>query len=361
MKIAIMAPLVTAIREPQLGGSQAFVADLGRGLAGRGHDVHVYAASGSRIEGVELIDTGVDPRALAGTLYRAFGSADAADPLSTAAETAFATTFAAVRSSSSRYDVIHNHAFDAPAVWLATGLRAPVVHTLHLPPDKSVSAALRAAARQRPPPLVAVVSHSQAGAWRRVVPVDAVLPPYPSTRDIPWSATAGQGALFAGRLSPEKGAAQAIDIASSAGVPIHLYGDVYDARYTKEQIDPGPGVDVHEAVPRAELWQAMARAAVVLCPARWDEPFGLAAAEALACGTPVVAFSRGGLLEVIVDGATGFLVPPDDIPAAAEAVSKAPLISRTACRDHAVGHLDLERSLDAHERLYRRAVERSSR
>src|SRR5215472_6379435 len=74
MKIAIMAPLVTAIREPQLGGSQAFVADLARGLAGRGHDVAVYAASGSRIDGVELIDTGVDPRALAGTLYRALGA-----------------------------------------------------------------------------------------------------------------------------------------------------------------------------------------------------------------------------------------------------------------------------------------------
>ena len=74
MKIAIMAPLVTAIREPQLGGSQAFVADLARGLAGRGHDVDVFAASGSRIDGVELIDTGVDPRALAGTLYRALGA-----------------------------------------------------------------------------------------------------------------------------------------------------------------------------------------------------------------------------------------------------------------------------------------------
>ena len=61
MKIAIMAPLVTAIREPQQGGSQAFVSDLARGLAGRGHDVHVYAASGSQIPGVEVIDTGVDP------------------------------------------------------------------------------------------------------------------------------------------------------------------------------------------------------------------------------------------------------------------------------------------------------------
>ena len=210
-----MAPLVTAIREPQLGGSQAFVADLARGLAGRGHDVHVYAASGSRIDGVELIDTGVDPRALAGTLYRAApGSATGAagdageggDPpgaAAAAAEAAFATAFAAVRSR--RYDVIHNHAFDAPAIRLGTGLRAPVVHTLHLPPDRDLSAALRDAARRGRPPVVAVVSNSQASAWRRVVPVGAVLPPYPSTRDIPWSSSAGQGAVFAWPAEPGEG------------------------------------------------------------------------------------------------------------------------------------------------------------
>ncbi len=365
MKIAIMAPLVTAIREPQLGGSQAFVADLARGLAGRGHDVDVYAASGSRIDGVELIDTGVDPRALAGTLYRALGAdggdaGEGGDPpgaAAAAAEAAFATAFAAVGSS--RYDVIHNHAFDAPAIRLGTRLRAPVVHTLHLPPDRAVWAALRDATRRGRPPIVAVVSHSQAGAWRRIVPVSAVLPPYPSTRDIPWSGSAGQGAVFAGRLSPEKGAAEAIDIARAAGVPIHVYGDAYDERYSREQIDPRrglPGVFVHEAVPRPSLWQAMTEAAVVLCPARWDEPFGLAADEAQACGAPVVAFSRGGLREVIVDGVTGFLVPPDDIRAAATAVSKAAGISRRACRDHAESRLDLGLSLDAHERLYRRLV-----
>jgi glycosyltransferase involved in cell wall biosynthesis len=372
MKIAIMAPLVTAIREPPPGGSQAFVTDLARGLAGRGHDVHVYAASGSRIEGVKLIDTGADPRALAATRYRAYGAADPdpdpdtdphTDTATHAADEAFATAFAAVASS--HYDVIHNHAFDAPAIRLATGLRPPVVHTLHLPPDKAMSAALNDAARQGgAKPLVAVVSRSQAAAWRQVGPVDAVLPPYPATRDIPWSATAGHGALFAGRLSPEKGAAQAIDIARDAGVPIRLFGDAYDARYARERIDPRrawPGVDVHEAVPRTELWQAMARAAVVLCPARWDEPFGLAAAEAQACGTPVVAFSRGGLREVIVDGATGFLVPPDDVKAAAEAVSKAVGINRPACRRHAVDHLDLEQSLDAHERLYEQAAKNISR
>jgi len=362
MKIAIMAPLVTAIREPQRGGSQAFVSDLARGLAGRGHEVHVYAAAGSQIPGVEVIDTGIDPRSLAGTFYRAFGPSAGepgqAGPAATAAaESAFTTAYTAMRAT--RYDVVHNHAFDAPAVRLAAALRPPVVHTLHLPPDKAVSAALRDVAGRGKPPAVAVVSDFQASAWRRIVPVDAILPPYPDTGVIPWSGTAGPGALFAGRLSPEKGAADAIDIARTAGIPVDVYGDVYDPGYSREQIGPRrgwPGVTVHQGVPRTSLWQAMARAAVVLYPARWDEPFGMAAAEAQACGTPVVAFRRGGLSEVIMDGVTGFLVPPGDVRAAAEAVSKVAGLSRLACREHAEGRLDLALSLDAHERLYRRVA-----
>jgi glycosyltransferase involved in cell wall biosynthesis len=361
VKIAIMAPLVTAICEPQRGGSQAFVADLARGLAGRGHQVHVYAASGSEIDGVEVIDTGVDPRSLAGTLYRASGPAAGhpgqAGPPAAAAESAFATAYLTMQAH--RYDVVHNHAFDAPAVRLATALQAPVVHTLHLPPDQAVASALRQVAGDSTPPAVAVVSEFQASAWRRVVRVDATLQPYPPTQVIGWSEAPGQGALFAGRFSPEKGAAEAIDIARAAGLPIDVYGDVYDAGYSREQIDPRrdwPDVTIHQGVPRASLWQAMARHAVVLCPSRWDEPFGLAAAEAQACGTPVVAFRRGGLGEVIVDGVTGFLVPPDDVQAAAGAAGKAAGLSRRACREHAEDRLDLELSLDAHERLYQKVA-----
>jgi glycosyltransferase involved in cell wall biosynthesis len=354
MKIAIVAPLVSAIREPQGGGSQAFVSDLSRGLTSRGHDVHVYAATGSDIPGVTVIDTGVDHRSLAATLYRASApvSRDQA-----AAAAAFARLYSILRRS--RYDVIHNHAFDAPAIGLASSLTAPVVHTLHLPPEPAVSAAIRDAASRRPPPAVATVSAFQSSAWSKIAKVDAVLPPYVPTHVIPWSPAAGGGALFAGRLSPEKGAAEAIDIAQLAGMQIDVYGDTYDSVYDQEQIGPRrdmAGVRVHPGVDRSALWIAMARAAVVLCPAQWDEPFGMAAAEAQACGTPVVAFRRGGLAEVIADGVTGFLVAPGDLNAAAASVRRVTGFSRPACRAHAERHLDLDRSLDAHEQLYWRMV-----
>jgi glycosyltransferase involved in cell wall biosynthesis len=359
VKIAIVAPLVSAIREPQGGGSQAFVADLARGLVGRGHQVHVYAATGSDIGGVTVIDTGIDPRSLAATLYRATGQSHSVMGPATAA---FATVYAAVRAH--EYDVIHNHAFDAPAVSLATALGAPVVHTLHLPPDVAVATALRQAAEGENAPAVACVSEFQAAAWRAAASIDAVLPPLVPTRLVPWSATAGEGAIFAGRLSPEKGTAEAIDIAQAAGIRIDVYGDVYDGQYASDQIEPRrslPGVAVHPGIPRASLWAAMACAAVVICPAQWDEPFGMAVADAQACGTPVVAFRRGGLAEIIADGVTGFLVAPGDVRAAAESVRTAPAISRGGCRDHAEKYLDLERSLDAHEQLYRHVVSPGAR
>jgi glycosyltransferase involved in cell wall biosynthesis len=370
VKVAIMAPLVSAIREPQGGGSQAFVSDLARGLVRRGHEVHVYAATGSEIPGVTVVDTGVDPDSLAATLYRAGDSAATGAPdrdpgaaqLALAgpalAGPAFARAYSAVRGT--RYDLIHNHAFDAPAITLAAGLGTPVVHTLHLPPDAAIAAALGQAAEGGRPPAVACVSAFGASTWSEVTRVDAILPPYVPVHAVPWSDAAGDGVIFAGRLSPEKGAAEAIDIAQAAGARIDVYGDVYDAGYARDRIDPRrdePGVTVHPGVPRTSMWAAMTRAAVVLCPARWDEPFGMAAADAQACGTPVVAFNRGGLGGIIVDGVTGFLVVPDDIQAAADRVRRATQLSRSACREHAERHLDLERSLDAHEQLYRRVIE----
>lgn len=86
----------------------------------------------------------------------------------------------------------------------------------------------------------------------------------------------------------------------------------------------------------------------------------MVAAEAQACGTPVVAFRRGALDEVIVDAVTGFLVAPDDIGAAAEAVTRTSELSRSRCREHAETQLDLELSLDAHEQLYARAARAGS-
>src|SRR6267143_1419997 len=350
MRIAVVAPLVTPIREPQLGGSQAVVADLARGLAERGHEVDVYAAAGSVIPGVTVVDTRVRADELTSLLYRA-DRASAAD--SPAGDAAFRTVFDAV--SHVRYDLVHNHAFDPPAVRLACTLESPVIHTLHLPPDAAMAAALDQASRSANPPTVATVSKSAAAGWRRLARVDVVLPNGVPVNQIPWSEGGGGHLLFAGRFSREKGAADAIAIDRSAGVPIDLYGEPYDAEYARDEVDSHrgePDITIQGGVPRTTIWTLMARACAVLCPAKWEEPFGMAAAEAQAAGTPVIAYDRGALAEVVRHGKTGFLVPADDVVDAAQRVRQVAMISRADCRRHAEANLNLEATITAHERLY---------
>ena len=350
MRIGVVAPLVTPIREPQLGGSQAVVADLARGLAERGHAVQVYAAAGSVIPGVTVIDTGVRADALSTLLYRAERSSAAE---SEAGEAAFRTVFDALNRA--HYDVVHNHAFDPPAVRFASTVEAPVIHTLHLPPDAPMAAALEQASRSPNPPTIATVSKSAATGWRQVARIDAVLPNGVPVDRIAWSETGGDRLLFAGRFSPEKGAAHAIAIARSADVPIDLYGEPYDPEYARDEVDSHraePDITIHGGVPRTTIWKLMARACAVLCPVRWEEPFGMVAAEAQAAGTPVIAYDRGALAEVVRHGKTGFLVPADDVVGAAQRVRQVAMISRTDCRRHAEANLNLEATITAHERLY---------
>ena len=145
MKIAIVAPLVSAIREPQGGGSQAFVSDLARGLAGRGHEVHVYAATGSEIPGVTVIDTGVDPTSLLATLYRA-GSSAARDQ--DAATSAFAAT---VIPCTDRYPKSTSFS-SCPIAKLAPSLSCPVsVDAVAYPRSTPVASSLGSIAPPHPP------------------------------------------------------------------------------------------------------------------------------------------------------------------------------------------------------------------
>ncbi len=342
MRIGFVAPHVTAIRDPQLGGSQALLADIAVGLTERGHDVVVFAASGSEIEGVRIVDTGINPEMLEATFFRAPrspGRPDSGDH--DIARDAFAHVYSLVRGLG--FDVVHNHAFDVPAIELAPA-DVPVVHTLHLPPTESIARALHNATAT-----VACVSDSHARAWRRMIEVDVVLRNGVPVDRIPWSERAGEGLLFAGRFSAEKGATDAIEIARSAGTEITVVGSAYDERYAAA-IRSGGGVHVLDALPRAQLWELMARSLAVLCPVRWDEPYGLVAAEAQAAGTPVIAFARGALVEIVADGVTGFLTR--DVGEAAAAVSNVPQLDRAHCRKHAETHLSLERTLDAHEVLY---------
>ena len=160
---------------------------------------------------------------------------------------------------------------------------------------------------------------------------------------------------FLGRISPEKRPDRAIEIAKRAGVPLKIAAkvDKVDQTYFDEQIRPlikGPGVEFIGEVNDSEKQAFLGGASALLFPIDWPEPFGLVQIEAMACGTPVVAWRRGSVPEVIDEGVSGFMV--EDIDEAVAAVHKARSLSRQAVRDRFEQRFTIERVAHDYVRVY---------
>jgi glycosyltransferase involved in cell wall biosynthesis len=340
MRIAVIASPVTPLRPQQSGGAQAFVSDLAAGLARRGHDVRLHCAEGSEVPGVRLVMVPVPVDASA-ALVMPGGRAPAPAPgVAAALEAMF-------RSIAAETDAVSQHAFDAPAFELAKGF--PVLHTIHLPP--LVPAVVQAAAGVDSARL-ATVSVSCRASWKSAgVTIDRVL-----ENGVPELPVDGGPvvavALVAGRFSPEKGIEHALEAAHAAGIRVWVAGAAYDPGYAPDLT----GAERLGSLPRDDLRRVMGRSAVTVCAVRWEEPFGLVAAEAQMAGCPVAGYRRGALPEVVEEGVSGVLVEPDDIQALARAIRRCLMLDRRAVRASAMRRLGMEEALDRYESALREAA-----
>lgn len=160
--------------------------------------------------------------------------------------------------------------------------------------------------------------------------------------------------LYLGRIHPDKGAHAAIEIARKAGYPIKIAGLIQDEDYFNAQLKPH--IDNDKVVFLGNAGPAMRNellgsARALLHPIFFEEPFGLSVVEAMMCGTPVIAFARGSMPELIVDGTTGYLV--NDIAEAVSAVKKLKQTDHYACREHACRNFSLERMIDEYISAYK--------
>lgn len=351
LRIALLAPLVTPLLPEQYGGSQAVVSDLGAELRSRGHEVAVFASRGSRIDGVELVQLDVNSANLQDVLHRGDGHSQVTDALTRSFRLAYETI-------GDGFDVVNNHGFDPPAITEAMVLASPVVHTLHMPPTPEMIKAIALTRESRSQ--FVCVSRSQAEFWGDEIVDRVILNGVPIHR-IPWEGNPDFYVMFAGRLSREKGAHIAIDIAKHAGIPIVIAGPIYDNVYAEEEIrsrTESEGVRMLGHLSRDTVWRNMSRAQAVIVPSLWDEPFGLVAAEANAAGTPVLATKRGGLAEILEEGVTGFYIDPLDTRSAARALHRSSELDRKEIRRRAAEKFSLARMASTYEEVYEQAKHR---
>jgi glycosyltransferase involved in cell wall biosynthesis len=349
LRVCLVASSRYPVREPFAGGLEALTHALATELSRRGHDVTLFAAPGSdpalRLE--ELPVPVFEPSAAARR------DVNAPSDVWMAEHHAYLGLMLGLVRDPDRFDVVHNNSLHHLPVAMAPALRTPLVTTLHTPPVPWLESA---AALAPDSAVFTAVSRSTSQAWAHVVPSTTVLNGVDVSR---WHAGPGGGpAVWTGRLVREKAPHEAIDAARLAGVPLVLAGPAPDEVYFEAEVAPrlGPtAVHVGHLDHRA-LGRLLGRASVALVTPAWDEPYGLVAAEAMACGTPVAAYARGALPEVVVEG-TGALAPPGDVAGLAQALRTAARCDRQMVRQHAEEHCSLTRMVDDYERVYARVVD----
>ncbi|MGV6875803.1 glycosyltransferase family 4 protein [Pseudochelatococcus sp. B33] len=304
MKIAQIAPLYEAVPPRLYGGTERIVAYLTDGLVERGHDVTLFASADTQTSA-----TLVPVRERAIRLDPCPLKADHAAHLSMLDE---------VRRRADEFDVLHFHV-DLVHFPFFEALAGRTVTTLHGRLDMSDLG--EAYARWPDYPLVSI-----SDAQRRHLPdanwVRTIHHGVPSGLFRP-SFRSGDYLAFLGRVSPEKRPDRAIAIAARAGMPLKIAAKVdrADQGYWDEVIAPlvaaNANVEFIGEIGDADKCGFLGGAAALLFPIDWPEPFGLVMIEAMACGTPVIAWRNGSVPEVIEDGVTGFVVSSEDEAAAA--------------------------------------------
>ncbi len=346
LRICLIASSRFPIREPFAGGLEAHTHALAGELVRRGHRVSLFAAPGSDPS------LGADELDVARFRSSAAARADVASPPESWMREHHAylrLMLDLARSGARRFDLVHNNSLHHLPVAMAEAVEIPFVTTLHTPPV----AWLESAARLAPSSTRFVaVSNQMNVAWRHVVEATTV---YNGVDTGLWApGPGGSGAVWCGRVVPEKAPHAAIDAARAAGMPLQLIGPVYDHTYFAAQIAPRLGADVRWLghLSQRELREVVGRASVALVTPAWEEPYGLVAAEAMSCGTPVAAFARGAMKE-LVDEHTGRLAPAGDVVALGRAISEAAMLPRDQVRNTAVARWGLTRMVDEYEIVYR--------
>jgi glycosyltransferase involved in cell wall biosynthesis len=338
LRVGMLAPIAWRVPPLHYGPWERVVSILTEGLVARGVDVTLFATADSMTR-AHLV--GVAPRG-----YAEDPSIDAKvyECLHIAA--------AFERAAAGDFDILHNQ-FDFLPLTYSRLITTPVVTTVHGFSSERILPVYRAYNSNTH--LVAISASDRRADLDYAATIHHGIP----LEEFTFRSCTGNYLLFFGRIHPDKGAREAIDVARRTGQPLILAGIVQDAEYFRNEVEPfldGDQIRYVGSVGPAQRDALLGGAKALLHLIRFDEPFGLSVVEAMATGTPVIAFRRGSMPELIEHGISGFLVAPDDIDATVNAVDHVVELDRRAARAHVERHFSAERMVDDYVRLYGKIV-----
>lgn len=349
LRIALVGHIRHPIAPPFAGGMEALTWHLAEALVARGHDVTLFASGDSHTSARlrPIIPVHYD-RELPWSQYHG------TEQLNAFQDEAFAGCLDDLASGD--FDVIHNNSLHRFPPRLARREGVPSVTSLHVPPFDVLRWAVHGSAA--PWSRFAVCSSVQRRRWwAETAPGTAhVVPNGIQLDDWPFVPVGDGSAVWFGRITPNKGPHVAIDAARALGLALTLYGVIEDGAFFADQIAPRLDDDIEYAghLDQQRLAQAVGRASLCLFTPLWDEPFGLAAAEAMACGVPVAALPNGAAAEVVGPG--GVVATSSTAEALALAGQKALDLPRKAVHLYARAAFAMDRMVADYEQLYRLAI-----
>jgi glycosyltransferase involved in cell wall biosynthesis len=343
LRIGVLSPVWFPVPPDGYGGIEWVVAVLADGLVEGGHDVTLFASGDSATKATLAHVYDVAPSELIGTslpeLHHALACYERAE----------------------EFDVINDHS-GVSAAALGGAVATPVVHTVHGPLDGDAGPIYEQVARVAPHVGLISLSLNQ----RRPLPDLPWVANCPNAIDLgayPFAAERGDYLLFLGRLSFDKGAHRAIEVAREAGLPLKLAGKMrepLEREYFERHVRPslGWGIEYLGEVSHDEKVALLQGARATLFPIDWEEPFGLVMVESMACGTPVIATRRGAVPEVIEHGRSGIVV--DDPAEMAAAIVESDRLEPAECRLSVQERFSPERMVGDYERAYEAVIARAA-
>lgn len=338
MRIAVLSPVAWRTPPRHYGPWEQVASNVAEGLVQQGMDVTLFAAGDSATGG-----------RLSAVIPRGYEEDETAD-----AKVTECMHISYLMEQAKDFDIIHNH-FDFLPLTYSRLISTPMVTTIHgfsspkiIPVYKrynDVGYYVSISYADRSPHL-----HYTATVYNGLNGEDFTFEKNPQKDYL----------LFFGRIHPDKGAAEAIQIAKKSRCNLIIAGIIQDKDYFREKIEPeldNEQIRFLGAVGPRQRNKLLGHALALLHPIRFKEPFGLSVAESMWCGTPVIAFNKGSMPELIRDGETGFLV--NDVEEATAKISLLPRIDRRKCHHWAMTQFSREKMVSDYLKVYRQITRQS--